>query len=158
MAPQTLTAGTGIGVDPTTGIGTTSTEIKTNVTTLNATTTTGDIFIVQPANPLTVSATSLGFTDPSTKTGSDINVTATTGDMTAGAVSARMKNGNAQPREAAIICRQPGSGRASASNVSADTLGLTAANGISASGSVRRLVPPSTPDRHRRPRGRFLPV
>ena len=76
----TLTAGTGIGA--------TGSPIQTNVTTLNATTTTGDIFIVQAANPLTVSATSKGYSDPSTKTGSDINVSATTGDMTVGTISA----------------------------------------------------------------------
>jgi len=76
----TLTAGTGIGAS--------GSEIKTNVTTLNATTATGDIFIIQAANPLTVSATSQGYSDPSTQTGSDIVVQATTGDMTLGVISA----------------------------------------------------------------------
>ena len=70
------------------GIGTVASPIQTNVTALNATTTAGDIIIVQAANPLTVNATSQGFTNPSTQTGSDIQVTATAGDLTVGKVSA----------------------------------------------------------------------
>ncbi len=87
----TLTAGTGIGVDPNTGIGTMSgpmpTEIDTDVTTLNATTRTGDVYISQ-ANAFALNAATMGYSNPSMATGSDIDVINTTGNMILGAISA----------------------------------------------------------------------
>jgi hypothetical protein len=125
----TLTAGTGIGVDATTGIGTTATEIKTNVTKLNATTAIGDIFIVQAANPLTLSATSEGYSDPSTNTGSDIDVQVTAGDLTVGRISAL---GTVTLTTGGALSAPNGT----AVSLTANTLNLTAANGIGTSGAV----------------------
>ncbi|CAA9401137.1 MAG: hypothetical protein AVDCRST_MAG64-1699, partial [uncultured Phycisphaerae bacterium] len=85
--------------------------------------------VVQPTNALTVSATSQGYTDPAAKTGSDISVTATAGDLTVGKVSAL-----------GTVTLTTG-GRLSAPSglsvsVAATTLGLTAANGIGTSDAV----------------------
>jgi hypothetical protein len=127
----TLTAGTGIGVDPTTGIGTPSTEIKTNVVTLNANTASGDIVIVQAANPLTVSATSKAYSNPSAMTGSDVNVEDTTGNLTVGTISAL---GTVTLTTGVALSAPNGS----AVSLTANTLNLTAANGIGTSSAVVR--------------------
>jgi hypothetical protein len=124
----TLSAGTGIGVDPATGIGATATEIKTNVTTLNAATTTGDIYIGQ-SGALTLNAKSSGFSDSSTMTGSDISVSNTAGDLTVGVVSAL---GTVTLNAAGAVL----AGSVIDVNVSAGSLVLTATNGIATSGAV----------------------
>ena len=114
----TLTAGTGIG--------TSASPIETNVTTLNATTTNGDIFIDQGANPLTVSATSSAYSNPSAMTGSDINVQATAGNLTVGTISAL---GTVTLTTGGALSAPNGN----AVNLTANTLNLTAANGIGTS-------------------------
>ena len=124
----TLTADKGIGVDPTSGIGTTATEINMSVTTLSATTTTGDIFISQ-ASAFTLNATSLGYSNSSAMTGSDINASTTTGDLTVGVVSAL---GTVTLSAGGALSAPNGS----AVSLTANTLNLTAANGIGTSSAV----------------------
>ncbi len=119
----TLTAGTGIGAA---GNGN---AIQTNVTTLDATTTTGDIFIVQPTGPLTVSATSNGYSSQTAQTGSDINVNAMAGDLTVGTISAL---GTVTLNTSGALSAQS----TSAVSLTANTLNLTAVNGIGTSGAV----------------------
>lgn len=122
----TLTAGAGIG--------TAGSPIKTNVATLNATTTAGDIVIVQAANPLTVNAVSQGFSNPSTQTGSGIQVTATASDMTVGKVSA-LGTVTLNAGGAVLV------GTGSPFNVAANALVITATNGIGASaGALQTAV------------------
>ncbi|HEX4794745.1 MAG TPA: hypothetical protein VH370_13175 [Humisphaera sp.] len=117
----TLTAGTGIGA--------TGSAIDTNVTSLNATTTSGDVYIVQPTGPLTVSATSKGYSNPAAQTGSDINVQATSGNLTVGTISAL---GAVTLTTGGALSAPNGS----AVSLTANTLSLTAAHGIGASGAV----------------------
>jgi hypothetical protein len=116
----TLNAGTGIGVSGNT--------IDTDVAALVATTTTGDIFISE-ANALVLSATSKGFTDPSAMTGSDINVEATTGNLTVGTISAL---GTVTLTTGGALSAPNGS----AVSLTANTLNLTAAHGIGTSSAV----------------------
>ena len=111
----TLTAGTGIGAM--------ASPIDTNVTTLNASTATGDIYIVQATNPLTVSATSMGYSNPSLMTGSDIDIQTTAGDMTLGVISAL---GTVTLTAGGALSAPNGS----AISVSANALALTASSGI----------------------------
>jgi hypothetical protein len=114
----TLKAGTGIGAS--------GNEIDTDVATLDATTTTGDIAI-REANALFLSAASNGFTDPETMTGSDIDVSSSTGDMTLGLVSAL---GSVTLDAGGAIL----DGNGVTANVSANTLDLAASNGIGSGG------------------------
>jgi hypothetical protein len=120
----TLTAGTGIGA--------VGSPIQTNVTALNATTTSGEIIIVQTGG-FTLNAQSLGFTDPSAMTGSDIIVSNATGDMTLGAVSAL---GTVKLTTGGAILAGSLVGTTNAFNVSGDTVALTAANGIGTAGAA----------------------
>ncbi len=120
----TLTAGTGIGAA--------ASPIQTDVTALNATTTSGNIFISQ-ASAFTLNASSLGYSDPLGMTGSDINASTATGAMTVGIVSAL---GTVTLNAGGALLAGSLAGASSASNVSADTLSLTAANGIGTSGAV----------------------
>ena len=120
----TLTAGTGIGA--------VGSPIKTSVTTLNATTTRGPI-VVSQSGAFTLNAKSLGFTDTGSSAGSDINVATTTGTMTVGVVSAL---GTVTLGAGGGVLAGSLAGTASASNVSAASLALTAANGIGTTGAV----------------------
>jgi hypothetical protein len=128
----TLTAGTGIGA--------LGSRIKTNVTTLNATTTSGNIIITQTGG-FTLNARSTAFTDPLAKTGSDI-IVSTTGDMTVGAASAL--GTVALGAGGAILAGSPGT--TNAFNVSGDSVTLTAGNGIGTSGVLQTSVKTLTAD------------
>ncbi len=117
----TLRAGTGIGAS--------GNEIDTDVATLDATTTVGDIAI-REANALVLSASSNDFVDTSLLTGSDIDVRSLTGNLTLGLVSAlgsvtlqaggALLDGNDTPTDTPV-------------NIIANTLALTASNGIGSS-------------------------
>ena len=120
----TLTAGTGIGADG-------KPDPNERHDTQRHHDQPATSYIVQAANPLTVSATSNGYSDPSTMTGSDINVSTTTGDMTVGS---DLGSGYGNPDRG----RRPSAPNGSAVSLTANTLNLTAANGIGTSGAVRR--------------------
>ncbi|QEG38732.1 dockerin type I domain-containing protein [Roseimaritima ulvae] len=107
----TLQAGTGIGAA--------GNEIDTDAAALNATTTTGGIF-VREANALSLSASTLG---------TDIDVRTATGNMTLGAVSAP---GQVTLHAGGAIL----DGNGNTNNVSAATLDLLAANGIGSAGDA----------------------
>lgn len=120
----TLTAGTGIGA--------VGSPIQTNVTTLNATTTTGKIIISQ-TGAFTLNAQSMGFTDPLAMTGSDINVSNTTGNITVGAASAF---GTVTLSAGGAILAGSLVGTTNAFNVFGDTVALSATSGIGTTGAV----------------------
>ncbi|WP_146408323.1 dockerin type I domain-containing protein [Allorhodopirellula heiligendammensis] len=109
-----LTAGSGIGGD--------SNEIETDVVSLEATTSAQGIFISE-ASAFTVSVSA---------TAGDINVSNTTGDMTLGLVSSPSQ----------VTLHTSGAildGNGADNNVSADTLNLSAANGIGSSGDALEI-------------------
>ncbi len=130
IASGAITAGTGVNLTggtvtlaAGTGIGAPGSAIATNVTTLNATTDTGNIVITQ-ASAFTLNALSLGFTDPSR-----IDRQRHPRDHHDGRHDG---GGRVGPG-----CRHPPGGRGDPGrerrdpfNVSADTLALTASNGI----------------------------
>src|SRR5262249_47913768 len=114
----TLTAGTGIGAS--------GSPIQTNVTSLNATTASGDIYISQASSALTVSASSQG-------AASTVDVTAS-GDLTVGAISAL----GPVILQAAGAIRDETSGAnetAQALDISGDTLNVVASKGIGTAGA-----------------------